>query len=82
MATRTRTALVIALAGIAIGVPALAQTGATSTYQTACDKQPSAGDQEAAHASFTLGTCTTSCFCTTSKCPKTTWPKQCTCSGS
>lgn len=55
MRTRTRTALVIALAGIAIGVPALAQTGATSTYQTACDKQPSAGDQEAAHASFTLG---------------------------
>ena len=54
MRTSLRNALLVALAGVAIGVPALAQ-GTPSTYATACEKQPSQGDQEAAHASFTLG---------------------------
>lgn len=41
------------LVAVALAVPALAQQ--TSTYNTTCDKPPSASDQDAAHASFILG---------------------------
>lgn len=55
MRIRLRLAWHLALVGTALAVPALAQSGATSTYATACTKTPSGGDQDAAHASFTLG---------------------------
>jgi tetratricopeptide (TPR) repeat protein len=55
MHIRRRSLGIALLVATAVAVPALAQQPSTSSYNTTCDKPPSAGDQDAAHASFILG---------------------------